>query len=227
MDETQRKDALLAALLPDVPFDGWSLAAMRAAAQRVGMDAVELATLFPRGPRDAVAWFSDWADRLTLAIDRVAGEALSLTLEDSLTGGRVATDPLAHDSRTGEAADVRNQLPYLVGSELREGGHGRAVDAVADVQEELAIGVAVAEKAGGQGRATVAVRAGPVARLAGAVVEASAGRYGRAVSGHGIGFAFERVLGEEQAGETEERGQRDQGFRVGSHQCCPPLGAIE
>ncbi|HXQ49668.1 MAG TPA: COQ9 family protein [Stellaceae bacterium] len=66
MDETQRKDALLAALLPDVPFDGWSLAAMRAAAQRVGMDAVELATLFPRGPRDAVAWFSDWADRLTL-----------------------------------------------------------------------------------------------------------------------------------------------------------------
>jgi hypothetical protein len=64
----------------------------------------------------------------------------------------------------------------------------------------------VAENAGGQGRATVAARAGPVARLAGAVVETIAGRYGRAVSGHGIGFAFERVLGEEQAAETERRG---------------------
>jgi hypothetical protein len=44
-------------------------------------------------------------------------------------------------------------LPDLVGSELGEGRHGRAVDAVADVQEELAIGIAVAEEAGGQGRA--------------------------------------------------------------------------
>jgi ubiquinone biosynthesis protein COQ9 len=66
MDETQRKDALIAALLPDVPFDGWSVAALRAAAQRIGMDEAERTTLFPRGARDAVAWFSDWADRLTL-----------------------------------------------------------------------------------------------------------------------------------------------------------------
>jgi ubiquinone biosynthesis protein COQ9 len=66
MDETARKDALIAALLPDVPFDGWSRTAMRNAARRIGMEDNELATLFPRGARDAVAWFSRWADRMTL-----------------------------------------------------------------------------------------------------------------------------------------------------------------
>ena len=66
MDETARKDALVAALLPDVPFDGWSLEAMRAAARRIDMEDDELARLFPRGARDAVAWFSRWADRMTL-----------------------------------------------------------------------------------------------------------------------------------------------------------------
>lgn len=30
------------------------------------MDDAELAALFPKGPRDAVAWFSRWADRMTL-----------------------------------------------------------------------------------------------------------------------------------------------------------------
>lgn len=60
-----RKDALLLALLPNVPFDGWTNGAMRAAAVRVGIDAAELAMLFPHGPRDAAAWFSHWADRQT------------------------------------------------------------------------------------------------------------------------------------------------------------------
>lgn len=60
-----RKDALLLALLPNVPFDGWTKAALRVAAARVGIDASELALLFPRGPRDAAAWFSHWADRQT------------------------------------------------------------------------------------------------------------------------------------------------------------------
>lgn len=66
MDETARRDELIASLLPDVPFDGWSLAAMRAAARRIGMDDAELRRLFPHGVRDALAWFSHWADRLML-----------------------------------------------------------------------------------------------------------------------------------------------------------------
>jgi rpsU-divergently transcribed protein len=66
-DLAARKDALLLALLPNVPFDGWTRGAMRAAATRAGIDLTEFPPLFPRGPRDAAAWFSDWADRQTVA----------------------------------------------------------------------------------------------------------------------------------------------------------------
>jgi ubiquinone biosynthesis protein COQ9 len=66
MDETARKDALIASLLPDVPFDGWSMAAMKGAARRIAMSEDELRALFPHGVRDAVLWFSHWADRLML-----------------------------------------------------------------------------------------------------------------------------------------------------------------
>lgn len=64
--DIRRRDALLEALLPDVPFDGWTREAMRRAASRIGMDAAELEALFPRGPRDAIVRFSHWADALTL-----------------------------------------------------------------------------------------------------------------------------------------------------------------
>jgi ubiquinone biosynthesis protein COQ9 len=67
MDKIESKDAVLEALLPEVAFDGWTQAALRAAAARAGIDDAALATLFPHGPRDAVAWFSHWADRRTLA----------------------------------------------------------------------------------------------------------------------------------------------------------------
>jgi ubiquinone biosynthesis protein COQ9 len=60
--ESQR-DALIEAMLPDVPFDGWSRAALRAAARRIGVPAAEALALFPDGPADFVACFSRWADR--------------------------------------------------------------------------------------------------------------------------------------------------------------------
>ncbi len=84
MDETARRDALIASLLPDVPFDGWTVAAMRGAARRIGMDDEELRRLFPHGVRDALAWFSHWADRLMLETvaarpvgDRKLGERIA------------------------------------------------------------------------------------------------------------------------------------------------------
>jgi ubiquinone biosynthesis protein COQ9 len=66
MDPRQAKDALLAAILPDVPFDGWTRTALVRAAERVGLGDGELRGLCPGGPRDLVAWFSHWADRETL-----------------------------------------------------------------------------------------------------------------------------------------------------------------
>jgi ubiquinone biosynthesis protein COQ9 len=63
--ESQR-DALIEAMLPDVPFDGWSRAALRAAARRIGVPAAEALALFPDGPPDFAACFSRWADRRML-----------------------------------------------------------------------------------------------------------------------------------------------------------------
>ena len=67
MDDNDRRDTLLMAVLRDVPFDGWSGGVIAAAGGRLGIDAAEAATLFPAGARDAVAAFSRWADRAMLA----------------------------------------------------------------------------------------------------------------------------------------------------------------
>lgn len=66
-DDQPRKDALLEALLPDVAFDGWSIAAQRSGARALGWSDAEAQALFPGGSAELVAWFSDWADRRMLA----------------------------------------------------------------------------------------------------------------------------------------------------------------
>jgi len=67
MDDRALRDKVVLAMLPDVPFEGWSRRALAHAARRLDLAEAELASLFPRGPRDAVAAFSDWADRATEA----------------------------------------------------------------------------------------------------------------------------------------------------------------
>jgi len=58
----EQRAALIAAMLPNVAFDGWSRPALRAAARRVGMPADEALALFPNGAAELVACFSRWAD---------------------------------------------------------------------------------------------------------------------------------------------------------------------
>src|SRR3954451_13508506 len=60
------RERLIQALLPDVPFDGWSARALRSAARRAGIPYKEAAALFPRGAPDMVAAMSHWADRQML-----------------------------------------------------------------------------------------------------------------------------------------------------------------
>jgi len=69
------RDRLIEAMLPDVPFDGWSHRALRAAAGRLGIPAGEAVALFRGGSADLVAAFSRWADRRMLA--RLEDAALS------------------------------------------------------------------------------------------------------------------------------------------------------
>src|SRR5690348_16968777 len=60
------RDRLIAAILPDVAFDGWSQHALRLSARRLGLPIGEATALFPRGAPDMVAAFSRWADRQML-----------------------------------------------------------------------------------------------------------------------------------------------------------------
>ena len=60
-DEQRR--ALLDATLAHVPFDGWTMAALRAGAGDLDLDLADLARLFPGGPDEAVAFFVAEADR--------------------------------------------------------------------------------------------------------------------------------------------------------------------
>ena len=62
----RERDRLIAAMLPDVAFDGWSRHTLRAAARRTGIPVEEALALFPRGAPDLVAAFSRWADRQML-----------------------------------------------------------------------------------------------------------------------------------------------------------------
>jgi ubiquinone biosynthesis protein COQ9 len=57
-----QRAALIEAVLPQVPFDGWSRPALRAAARQIGLPAGEALALFPNGAADLVANFSRWAD---------------------------------------------------------------------------------------------------------------------------------------------------------------------
>jgi ubiquinone biosynthesis protein COQ9 len=80
----KERAALIEAILPEVAFDGWSRAALRAAARRVGLAPAEALALFPGGAADLVAGFSRWADQRML--DRLE----ALPVEASHTPDRIA-----------------------------------------------------------------------------------------------------------------------------------------
>ena len=61
------REKLLLASLPHVPFDGWSERALRAGAEDAGLTPAEALNAFPAGPSEALALFSDWADRRMMA----------------------------------------------------------------------------------------------------------------------------------------------------------------
>jgi ubiquinone biosynthesis protein COQ9 len=69
-----QRAALIEAMLPNVPFDGWSRPALRSAARRLGMPADEALALFPNGAAGVVACFSRWANLRML--DRLEAAAL-------------------------------------------------------------------------------------------------------------------------------------------------------
>ncbi len=69
------KEMLLDAALPHVPFDGWSEAVLRAAAEEAGIDEREAKAAMPRGAADLAAAYHRRGDEAMLA--RIEAEDLS------------------------------------------------------------------------------------------------------------------------------------------------------
>lgn len=57
------RDAAIDAMLPNVPFDGWTVRALRAGLASAGMPADEADLLFPLGVVDMIETYCDLADR--------------------------------------------------------------------------------------------------------------------------------------------------------------------
>ena len=62
-ERSPARDAALAALLPNVPFDGWTRRALRTGLASIGEAPDDADQLFPGGAADMIEAFCDWADR--------------------------------------------------------------------------------------------------------------------------------------------------------------------
>jgi ubiquinone biosynthesis protein COQ9 len=62
-ERTAERDAAVEAMLPNVPFDGWSVTALRTGLAAAGLPDYEPVFLFPNGARDMIEVFCDLADR--------------------------------------------------------------------------------------------------------------------------------------------------------------------
>ncbi|MBV8535700.1 MAG: COQ9 family protein [Alphaproteobacteria bacterium] len=70
-DHDQVREAIIAAALPNVPFDGWTLETFRRAAADAGHDPLTALRVFPRGPVEAIEAWVALADRRMLeALER-------------------------------------------------------------------------------------------------------------------------------------------------------------
>ena len=92
-DHEHTRNEIVAAALPNVPFDGWTLETLRHAAAAAGYDPTTALRVFPGGPLEAIEAWVALADRRMIAAldDRTAAEmktrdrvalAIRLRLED-------------------------------------------------------------------------------------------------------------------------------------------------
>jgi len=62
-ERSPERDAALEAMLPNVPFDGWTYRSLRTGLASIGVSPAEAELLFPGGAADMIEAFCDWADR--------------------------------------------------------------------------------------------------------------------------------------------------------------------
>jgi len=122
------RETLLLATLPHVPFDGWSDAALRAGAEDAGRSPAEALNAFPAGPAEALALFSDWADRQMLARLEKTDLAAMKVREKVAAGVRLRLEVLEPHKEAVRRGLAFLSLPPNAGQGLK--GLYRTVDAI-------------------------------------------------------------------------------------------------
>ncbi len=127
-ERSPERDAALEAALAHVPFDGWTLTALRRGLAEVGADPADAGRLFPGGPGDMIAAWFDLADR------RMAAALAAPEYAGLRTGARVRAAILL---RLDQAAPPREALRRALAVLALPGHAGlaaactaRAVDAI-------------------------------------------------------------------------------------------------
>jgi ubiquinone biosynthesis protein COQ9 len=82
-ERSPERDAAIDALLPSVPFDGWTSRGLRTALASIGAAPQDADLLFPGGAADMIAAFCDLADR------RMIDAAAAADMTALRLGGRV------------------------------------------------------------------------------------------------------------------------------------------
>jgi ubiquinone biosynthesis protein COQ9 len=82
-ERSPERDAALTALLPHVPFEGWTFRALRTGLKAAGTDPRDAEILFPAGAPDMIEAWCDLADR------RMEQEAAALDMAELRTPARV------------------------------------------------------------------------------------------------------------------------------------------
>lgn len=110
------RDRLVLAALDHIPFDGWSLKALRHAAEDIGLDANAPERAFPHGVSSAVAQFTALADRLMVA--DIAGRDLdALSVQERVeTAVRLRLERWAPHQEAVRRALTVYSLPQNVGA---------------------------------------------------------------------------------------------------------------
>lgn len=107
-DPNALRDAILAAALPHVPFDGWTRAAAIHGAEDIGLDATAARRAFPGGARDMIPWHSRMADR------RMMDALAKMDLPSMRVRDRVTTAVIVRlDQNAADREVVRKALAYL------------------------------------------------------------------------------------------------------------------
>lgn len=82
-ERSAERDAAIVALLPNVPFDGWTSRALRQGLAAAGLDPDDASLLFPGGAADMVEAYCDLSDR------RMAEAAAKLDMTEMRLPARV------------------------------------------------------------------------------------------------------------------------------------------